>query len=655
MRWLIPALLLISLNANAQNTDDTGITAFAKESSRTLDLYDFVDPEFKWDMEGRVQAALNEGINYLKSGQPNLALPQFQEAIKLDRKSWVAHFYKGVCNKQLNRVQEATLSLLAADGLNKKNFVIYIELGKTYDLMYNYPQAEKFLMMAAEVKPTSALPQYYLGNHYLLFNQRSAAHKAYEKSLLIDSMALDAEVKLGVLLSIDRPEDWFAKTLAHVDDVLRKDSLHKQALIFHGMLTDTYDRNLSIKDWDKLVRLDPGNIVFRFARGATKAQLERFEEAFQDFRKVVNQMEVNENRFTGSQTTLDKLINLTYAGYYVMANVYGLPDEDAANIKKAYSLLCIEAYDGALSSIWEVKDADKLPLCLFLQGVIYEHKGQHRGAFNAYNNALKFDNDILDAHKKRGVYYTELSQWKFAIADFTEMLRINPEAFVAYRLRGVSKYHNADFKGAIEDFTKYIDRDSSDTEIFGYRAMAYHRDNQLLPRTYDLMKAQMFDAMPTFDSVKNEVNQLIVKRDTTRALYWLSRFSSAEQVSTAYPLLYIDVLIKAKKWAVLENFTQSTLEANTKQMLEMAAGPNYTDANITYIRSAQSMAITNQGGGSLKDLTAAIKKDNKNPTAYLNRAKAHLRLENKEDAIKDLKKAKDLGSKEAAEILAKLP
>lgn len=50
---------------------------FDENSVPLLDPNDHLDPPFKWDMPGNIQVYLNEGINYLKEQNPELAITNF--------------------------------------------------------------------------------------------------------------------------------------------------------------------------------------------------------------------------------------------------------------------------------------------------------------------------------------------------------------------------------------------------------------------------------------------------------------------------------------------------------------------------------------------------------------------------------------------------
>ena len=83
----VTVVLLSALSLHAQ----IDFTKYFDENSIPLvDTQDHLDLDFKWDMAGSIQVFMNEGINYLKEGDPNLAATNFDEVIKRDSLSWIA-------------------------------------------------------------------------------------------------------------------------------------------------------------------------------------------------------------------------------------------------------------------------------------------------------------------------------------------------------------------------------------------------------------------------------------------------------------------------------------------------------------------------------------------------------------------------------------
>jgi tetratricopeptide (TPR) repeat protein len=630
------------------------LSQLSEEMSMNIDVLAYLEPEFKWNMEGRAQVEVNEGINYLKAGTPNLSLAKFDAAIKIDKKLWIAFYYKGVCLKQLHRYAEALYAFGEADRVNPNNFHIYAELAKTHDLMKQYSNAEKYFELAAKVDPGSAIPVYLLGNHFLQKGQVNQAKKEYERALALDPMMLDAEVKLGFLAST-KSKDAVDEPLKYIDDVLRKDSLHRTALVLRAVLIAQKDIKASLRNWNTLVRLSPGNTFFRTSRGVLFTLEERYDEAFSDLRKVVDAAQLDENTFKGIQSDYDKAIDLTYAGYYVMANVYGLPDDDAALVRKTYCLMFIRDYDEAYRAISAVTTAYESPLCIFLRAAISEHKGQHPKAFNLYNTALQYDNDILDAHKKRGIYYTELNRWDLAEKDFNEMLRINPESYYAYRLLGLCKYYTDRFDLALQDFNSYLDRDSLNKDVLGFRGMTYTQLKQVLPATADFLRSENSQSVASFDEIRHELDKLLNNNDTTSVVRWLDKFTAAKPSFLDAQKYLLDLLMKMNRWDDVSVHADRAL-LPSKETSGKTVAPRYNAAELSHLLSVKgtSLVYLEDVEGAILELNKAIDKNQRNSLAYLSRGKAYIRQKNRSAAIKDLRKAEEFGSEEAKNLLATL-
>jgi tetratricopeptide (TPR) repeat protein len=645
MRWIFTPILLISLVASAQEGINFG--DIARESSEALDDFGYYDPAFKWDMEGRVQAALNDGINYLAEGTPNLALAQLEEAIKLAPGLWVAHYYRGVCLKQLEKYTEAEKEFLRVNELNDKNLFNYIELAKTYDLLKDYSKGERWFERAGKLEPANPVPVYLLANHCVKAGFVDRAKRLYKESMRIDPHMLDAEVKLAIIDAVQNQS--MKRAEKYLEDVLAKDSLHKQALIFHGIIKIN-DPKASLRDWDRLVRLSPGNINFRFVRGMLLTNAGNYDVAFSDLRKVVDAAQTNSNKFRGLQTKLDKRIDIEYAGYYVVANVYGFPDDDALSLKKAYCLLFTGEFDKALVSIKSVKGSKTSPLCYFLKGVANEHKGVHNLAFHAYDSALMYDNDIIDAHKKRGIYFMELGEWNRADADFSQMLKINPEAYIAYRFRGLARMNNTKYEDALSDYSSYLYKDSSNNEVRAERAMAYQKMGDYLPCTLDLLRSKNFHAVEPFPVIAKELNKLLEKGDTTKALWWLNQFTTYNGVYTEAHIMTLRILMAQNKWDEARSKLARALR--TEEVGRTIYSP--VDYARLFILKAAILSHENNFLGAVQASTIAVEHDSDNPNGYVARAEAYLKLDNKEEAKKDLKKAKKLGDEKAAAMLTSI-
>lgn len=83
----------------------------------------------KWEPEKRADAHVSLGLDYLRRGQFEVALEEFQLAISIAPNSDRAHHAKGLLSSQTGFNEEATKSFARAVRLNPSNFVAVNDYG----------------------------------------------------------------------------------------------------------------------------------------------------------------------------------------------------------------------------------------------------------------------------------------------------------------------------------------------------------------------------------------------------------------------------------------------------------------------------------------------------------------------------------------------
>lgn len=516
--------LLFSFSFFSHAQTELFVDAIRDYSAATSRLLTYEAITIEWKMQGKLQAELNEGINNLLEGNPSVAEVNFSEVIQRDSTIWQAYYYRGICLKQLGRLADGRKDMLHVISTNHVLYEGYLELGKIAQLFYNVQEAQKNFDKAIQVNPKNPTAYYLKANLQLDQNQKKDAIKNFNTCLQHDSLYFDARIKLGIL-EIAAKEKVDAG-LPQLNGVLRNDSLNRYALLFRSLVIFNTNQKQCLADLNNLVRVSPNNLMALYLRGLLLSALGDYGRAFPDFHKVIEATYESENKFVGMQTWLDKKIDLQNAGAYTVSRVYGQRDDDAIKIKKAYCLLIIGDFGETLNTINQTSVSNTDPLCLFLKGVACEHRGSHGSALKFYSQALALDNDILDAHKKRGIYEQELKEWSKSIADFTEVLRINPQTFMVYKIRGVSYFYENMFPNAIADFSRYLQRDSTNKEIIGYRGLAYLKDGQFLKASVDFAgsgNVHMLD----FKKLAKSIDSLLHEGDTVNAFTYLNKLTKS--------------------------------------------------------------------------------------------------------------------------------
>ncbi|MFN7492487.1 MAG: tetratricopeptide repeat protein [Cyclobacteriaceae bacterium] len=649
MRSLLLVLsILLTHFCFSQSTDDDSPDFLSER------LYGYEDVNFAWKVDGKLQVFLNEGINYLKEGNLTTALANLNDFVKEDSTFWVARYYRGVAYKLLRKLKNAETDFTAVLKLNPNSYESMLELGKIYHFRNNAKRAEKWYNQAVQLSPDRALAYYMKGELELSQGNPRQAIKNYKISIERDPQFSDAKTKLALIEIIQK--DNIEAGLPYLNDILRKDSLNRIALLFRSSINHKKNPTASLKDLNTLIRIDPENIEVRFWRGELLIGLEDFEAAFVDMRKVIQASREDENYFIGQQTRLDKRIDILNAGNYTTRTIFGFDEADAKKIKRGFCLLLTDKYDASIRELDLVNTGNKHALNLCLKGIANDHSGNLLEAFRLYNLALVFDNDIPDAHKKRGIYLSELQNWSASEKDFSEVLKINPETHVIYKLRGVTRYHQNNFSGAVDDFSHFIDylkRDSLELEqpleamiykeVVGYRAMAYQKEEHYLDAVCDFLVSDNMRAID-LTLMNNSITQLISEGDTTQAIAYLDKYIQQTPHFVDARISRIKILVLQKNWDKVESEIDEALKSGKSPYLHFVKGLVLKEKN----NDAEAITFFTES------IELAKKLHEKSALPYLERGKLFAKLNKKKQASKDFESAEKLGSKEGTHLLREL-
>lgn len=638
LSWILLIMNVYGVRAQSELFPHA-VSNYLTESTK-LSGYESID--VNWSMDGKLQVLLNEGINNIFDGHPSVAETNLSDLVQKDSMIWEAYYYRAISYKQMGNLKAARKDLNRVIRNGHALYESYLELGKVDQLGDDLRQAEKNFEKAIRANAEHPTAYYLRGNIQMEQNQLKSAARYYNSCLEKDSLYSDANLKLSILEIIQSNK--IEAGIPYFSKVLRRDTLNRTALLFRSIATFNQSRQTSLDDLNLLVRLSPGNSMALFLRGMQFAELENYARAFPDFHKVIEMTAESDNNFQGQQTWLDKRIDIQNAGAYAVSRVYGLPDEDALKIKQAYCLLVIGAHDKCIATIKATSISEREPLCLFLSGVASEHAGKHGEAFVYYDKALKIDNDILDAHKKRGIYEQELKEWKKSISDFSEVLRINPETFVVYKMRGVSYYYEKQYSMAIEDYSRYLERDSLNKEIIGYRGVAYQTMGMPLEAAIDFVNSGNTE-MLNFKALSKSIDSLLLHADTLSALSYLNTLTAQVPQFTEGFVLRIRLLLEKKDWNRINDLIDTAIQNKRGDV-------SAVDHSFLLTIKGMTLCKGQKYDGALTTLAQAITYDKHNSLAFLERGKLLLATGKTNKAIADLQMAASLGHHEADELLS---
>jgi tetratricopeptide (TPR) repeat protein len=611
----------------------------------TSQLWEYEPLAVDWKMDPALQADFNEGLNSLLEDNAGIATTNLTAVIDKAPDAWQAYYFRAAAHKKQRELDAAREDLVKSLKLHDNFYEGLVELAKVKCLRRQIGESEQILNKAIRLNRSRGAAYYMKGDINLAQGELRPAIKSYKDCLAADSLYHDARIKLALLDAFEKNDR--TRALVHLDKVLQIDSLQRTALLFRSVLMREKNIRQSIKDLSTLVRLRPGDFMSRYYHGLFLIDLGDYENAFNDLQVVIiNRSSVGDNRFTGDQKGLDRVINLQNVGAYIVRRIYGLPDADAARIKEAFCLLLTDKYDKSIAALDAVPNGVKEPCVVYLKAVAYEHKGQHPKALQYYGIALGLDDKLVEAYKKRGIYRQEMKQWAESAEDFTTCLKLYPDGYVVYRMRGISYYYQERYPEAIADYNAYLKKDTSNMDVIGQRGMAYLQSKQRLKAYVDFAVSGNTHAL-NFGRMEALVDSVLQRNDTTQALICLDAFVEAEPRYTEGYVQKVKIHVARNEW--------ERVSKNVGMALHFAR-TDVATSKRSYLMTvlAQVHIKDSKPEDAVKSLNEAIRFDLKNDLAYLERGRIYLAMGKTSKAQSDLKEASALGNEQARRLLASM-
>jgi tetratricopeptide (TPR) repeat protein len=607
-------------------------------------LYEHEVIQITWNMKGKIQADLNNGINDLAEGKSMLAIASFSNAINQDSLLWQAYYYRAVAQNQLIKHELAYHDFRLALQLNPTCYEGYIELAKTCLRLNLLMESYEFTKQAMRLNRSRAIPYYIQGEIFASQYQPDKALNSYQTCLRVDTTFHAARIKLAIIELIDKKNQKAA--INQLNRVLEINPTHRHALTFRSILVFDNNPQQTLQDFAILIQFNPNNLAAYYLRGLLYTNLQQYSSGFLDFQKVMKGSAISDNSFRGERTWIDKKIDIQNIGAYALLRMYGLEDGVINKIKEAYCHIIVGNPDRSIKLLNAIPASLKDPLLVYLKAVAYEHKGDHVNAFQLYNKAIELDNTIFDAYKKRGMYEQNMKQWDLSIQDFTTALELIPDLQLLNKLRGISYYFNNENSKALDDLNIYLKFDSTDVLALRYRGMAYSKNNQTLYSYIDLANSSTLDTL-NFSFMRQLVDSTLVAGDTAKAEVALTSFVKAAPTFTEGYVLKFKLNLAKKAWSEVETeITKAVSNIRTD-----ASKPDQA-----YLLTVQGMVFARQQltTEALKKFNEALKLDSQNALIYYERGKLLATTNKTTKAIQDLKIAASLGSVAAAKELRRM-
>jgi len=609
-------------------------------------ISDYQKLEFKWTLPGDLQVEMNEGINALDEGNYEIATSHFTVVLKDDSLFGPARYYRGVSYKLSRKFRKAEQDFKLVQKILPDSPQILLELGDLYLVGGDSNRASKFYQKANKMDPESIVGQFRMGILSLYRDEKRKAVNYLETCNKLKPDYPDAYLALGVIKLLDKETkqealDYFSKAIS-------VDSLFTMGYFWRG-LAYANSKNLvkAEQDWTRAIELNPSSLLLFQTRGYLYMDLKKFDEAFSDFKKIMNAHSIDEDEAQFRGTPLDKKIGVQNYSSYLQRHGYGLQDETFSKLKKGFCFLIVDKYQESIDAANEAQKSESTVCALYLKGLTFQFWDKHDSAFACFNKTIQIDQEIFDVHKNLAIYQYKLKNWKGAMVHLNKMRQLQPRSEVTWRLSGLIKADLKDYIGAIVDLTHYLKYDAADIICLRNRAIArykiedYNGSNEdyqkltvLQPNdfTIAIAVAENYLLMSMIDKSIATLQDALIKdaKNTTIKLALADRLLDNHQLEEADRLLR-DVNSEVAQYTIVFNF-------NT-------AYRDYVQCRIYFAKGKTDK--------SLKEVERKITEHGDMNELLLLRATIYLERNDLELAKKDLVRLKARDYKPAKKMISK--
>lgn len=295
-------------------------------------------------------------------------------------------------------------------------------------------------------------------------------------------------------------------------------------------------------------------------------------------------------------------------------------------------------------------------------------------AITDFTGAIKAKKNFADAYIKRAQTYLKLDKKEEAINDFDKIIKLKPKYISAYEQRGVMYFNMKEYKKSENDFLKAIELGSKDSEIYfsmaeikikeeeDDKALKYlnsgleldsNKSDPYLKRAKILFNKKKYseaisDASKAIDKGEKSEN---IFRIRANSHFFLKNYESAIK---DYTVLIEDKRLRRDRLLLLRrgiSYNRIEKYKDAARDLSKAIAYDRKNFNAYYERA---VAYSHQGKSkevlALRDFEAAMDLNSKCHEAYFFRGKYYLEHHLYEKAIEDFSQAIKVNENPGAEI-----
>jgi S1-C subfamily serine protease/Tfp pilus assembly protein PilF len=236
-----------NLNFAVPASQVTRLLAMSKGRSRLIPLPLVRQPD--------AVAYVERGNSWLKKGVAHKAIPEFDEAIRLDPRNSDAYACRGHARSQMWDHEKAIDDFNEAIGLDPGNSTAYAGRGEVWTIKSDYDKAFRDLDEAIRLDPQNARAYVNRGRAWLYTMDDRCAMRDLDQAIRLDPGNATA--------------------------------YHLRACIWSSVFNKIRDYDKAIEDSNVAIRLDPDNAQFYAGRGSFWEAKKVYERAISDYTQAI--------------------------------------------------------------------------------------------------------------------------------------------------------------------------------------------------------------------------------------------------------------------------------------------------------------------------------------------------------------------------------
>jgi tetratricopeptide (TPR) repeat protein len=414
------------------------------------DLTDFIELTTAITDTDVVWARNLRGLSYFESGQYDLAITDFTNAIELQPDPF-SYYNRGNAYYKLPEYQKAITDYSKAIELDPNIADFYYKRGSAHESVWK--------------KEMEARPD---RDYEFAWKKEMETRRRREMAI----QDLEKAARLGY----DVPEEQLRglregeKSIAELDQIIAKDPEKADAYYYYlrGVARAGQGQcQPAINDFTRVIELQPDHAEALYNRGLVYAHLDQCQEA--------NQYQEAVDDFTAA-------IKLGIEGIEMLYRHRGQTYLALGNSVKAIA---------DFGRVIDLKSSDAE--AYRLRGTVYSDLGDYDQAITDFNQAIRLNPTDVEAHYHLGMTYIELGDYSQAFANFDRAIEINPLNAKAYNGLGIAHTNLEDYPQAIAYLNRAIKLDPAYAEAYYNRGIAHKLQGNNKKATQDFESAKKKD------------------------------------------------------------------------------------------------------------------------------------------------------------------